>query len=219
MSPDPLDALHRPHQAVAPRTEFAEALRRSLEEELGMTTDTRPSTAPDPSADEAPIQVHALRPGLSVSDGAAALAFYQEALGAVVTLKLEDDEGHIGHAELQLAGATFTLGEEFPDLGFVSPQTLGGTPINLTLDVSDVDAATERAVRAGATVERPPADQFHGNRTATVLDPFGHRWTFRAPSESLSLDELARRAEDEGYRTTASSAEGEAPDGEAPTHG
>ena len=77
------------------------------------------------------------------------------------------------------------------------------------------DAATERAVRAGATLERPPADQFHGNRTATILDPFGHRWTFRAPSEALTLDELARRAEDEGYRTTASSEPGgEAPDDE-----
>jgi len=114
---------------------------------------------------------------------------------------MTDDDGKVGHATMSIGGDTFYLSEEWPEGGVFSPETLGGTPISLHLEVDDVDMAFKQAVGAGATAEREPADQFYGDRNAVVRDPFGHRWMLSRTVEELAPEEMERRAADAGYAT------------------
>jgi PhnB protein len=120
-------------------------------------------------------------------------------------MRMVDDSGRVGHADLAIGTITLMLADEHPEMGILGPRTLGGSPVLLYLHVDDVDAVHERAVAAGATTLRAPEDQFHGNRTATIVDPFGHSWMLSQPVETLTVDELAARAADGGYTTTAPS--------------
>jgi len=142
-----------------------------------------------------------ITPYLHTKDAARAIDFYRSAFGAMETFRMVDQSGRVGHAELDIDGMVLMLADEHPEIGILSPETLGGTGLSLTLPVDDVDATFERAVAAGARGERPPADQFYGERSAVLLDPFGHRWTVAHPVEQVSLDELARRAPE--YAVTA----------------
>jgi uncharacterized glyoxalase superfamily protein PhnB len=185
MAPDPLDTLREPVVPIAPRESFATELRGRLLEALGLSTgETRAPAQP-------PVSVY-----LCALDAAAAIDFYRAAFGAVETMRMTAGDGRIGHAEITIGGNTVMLSDEHPEIGVVSPQTLGGTPVTLHLLVDDVDVVYARAVAAGATGEREPADQFHGNRTATLRDPSGHRWMLTRPIEALSVEELASRAPD-----------------------
>ena len=194
MPADPLDSLRQPIAPIAPDPDFAADLRRRLEVALDLTPEGAPmstvSTTTSTGAVTAPAQ-----PAVSVyfcaRDAAAAIDFYQEAFGAVETLRMTADDGRIGHAELTIGGTTVMLSDEYPEIGVVSPESLGGTSVSLYLRVDDVDATYDRAVAAGATSERPPSDQFHGNRNATLRDPFGHRWMLTMPVEEVSLEEMA----------------------------
>jgi PhnB protein len=133
-----------------------------------------------------------------VHDAAAALAFYVEAFGAVETMRLTQPDGTtVGHAEIAIGGARVMLSDEFPEMDVVSPRTLGGTPMSMTLYVADVDVAFDRAVRAGAAVLRPVANQFYGDRSGSIADPFGYKWHLSTHVEDLSADELQRRAEEQ----------------------
>ena len=143
-----------------------------------------------------------LVPYLCTSGAAAAIDFYTKALGAEETFRLAGDDGKIGHATMLIGGDTFYLSDEWPEGNVVSPETLGGTPVSLHLDVDDVDAAFRRAVEAGATAEREPADQFYGDRNAVVRDPFGHRWMLSSRVEDVPAEEMKRRANEAGYATT-----------------
>lgn len=134
-----------------------------------------------------------LTPYLCCRDAAQAIQFYVDALGAEETMRLAEPNGRIGHAELRLGAAAFFVSDEYPDHGALSPQALDGTPVTLHLYVDDVDAAVARAAAAGAVVERAPQDQFYGDRSATIRDPFGHRWMVATRREVLSADEVARR--------------------------
>jgi uncharacterized glyoxalase superfamily protein PhnB len=193
MATDPLDALREPLVPIAPREAFATELRGRLVEALGL-----------PAADAAQAMADAggaaVQPAVSVylcaHDAAAAIDFYRAAFGAEETLRMTADDGRIGHAEITIGGTTVMLSDEHPEIGVVSPQSLGGTPVTLHLLVEDVDAVHARAVEAGATAEREPADQFHGNRTATLRDPFGHRWMLTQPIEAVTVEDLADRAPD-----------------------
>ena len=197
MPADPLEALRQPVVPIAPRQDFAVELRARLADALGL--------AATPSATTA---VAAVAPALSVylcvRGASAAIDFYREAFGAVETMRMTGDDGRVGHAEITLEGMTVMLSDEHPEIGVVSPETLGGTPVSLYLHVADVDDTYARAVAAGATGERPPADQFHGNRNASLRDPFGHRWMITQPIEAVSVEEMARRAPD--YTVTAEAA-------------
>jgi PhnB protein len=142
-----------------------------------------------------------LRPYLIVDGAAAAIDFYREAFGAVETFRLDMPDGRVGHAELEIDGAAFDLADEYPEMGYLGPISVGSTTVTLHLEVPDVDAFAATAVEAGATLERPPSDQFHGNRSATIVDPFGHRWSVQTRIEDVSIDEMRRRLdelEDEG---------------------
>ena len=124
-------------------------------------------------------------PYLCATDATAAIEFYKQAFGAVVTLLLPDEQGRVSHATLQVGGAEFYLSDEYPAIDVRSPQTLGGSPVLIVLDVPDVDALFAQAVAAGATVDRPLAVEFDGAlRNGKLIDPFGHRWmlsTTRGP--------------------------------------
>jgi uncharacterized glyoxalase superfamily protein PhnB len=166
---DPFDALRQPDVPVAPPAAFAAELRRRLEGALGMTHAT--TTA---------VTTH-VTPYLAVNDGRRALEFYEAAFGAVETNRIVMDDGRIGHAEFSIGEAAFMLADEFPEIGHAAPTTLGGSGVSLHLEVPDVDRMHEHAVAAGATSQRAPEDQAHGNRNAVVVDPFGHRWMLSTP--------------------------------------
>lgn len=132
-------------------------------------------------------------PHLILRDAARAIEFYARAFGAEMTMRLDQPDGRVGHAELQIGAARFTLADEFPELGIVGPQTLGGTTVGVSIYVGDVDALAGWAVAAGATLTRPIKDEFFGDRVAHLVDPFGHRWSFHTRLEDVPADELQRR--------------------------
>jgi len=135
-----------------------------------------------------------LMPYLVVDDALAALAFYERAFGAKTTMRLDGPGDAIGHAEMTLpGGGALALASEFPSMDVLGPKSRGGTTVSLDLHVDDCDAAFEKAVDAGATVEREPSEQFYGYRAAVVIDPFGHRWMLGQQLEELSNDEMQRR--------------------------
>lgn|SRR5690606_36019150 len=141
-----------------------------------------------------PDEYRGATPYLCIRDAASGLDFYKRAFGAVETLRMDHPDGRIGHAEIRIGEAPIMLADEFPEMGFHSPQTLGGTPVNILVYVRDVDALVARAEQAGAKVTRPPADQFYGDRMATLEDPFGHSWSFATHIEDVPAEELRKRA-------------------------
>jgi PhnB protein len=134
-------------------------------------------------------------PYLSCTNATSALAFYEKAFGATVLMRMAAPDGKIGHAEIKIGNALVMLADEHPEMGFRSPKSIGGSPVGIHVYVPDVDALTKRAVAAGASVERPVADQFYGDRSVTLADPFGHRWFFATHVEDVAPEELRRRAE------------------------
>jgi PhnB protein len=128
-------------------------------------------------------------PYLAVADGAAALAFYAEAFGAVETFRIEDG-GKIGHAEFRIFGAVFYLSDEWPEMKVKSPATLGGYSVSLALTVPDADQFVQRVAACGARVERPVAEgPQEGTRAAWVIDPFGHRWHISSAAPRIRASE------------------------------
>ena len=206
---DPFDALARPLEPEEPPAAFTRSLRARLVAELGLDEpdpvptvrlpERRPAvaTTSTPSVD-VPIATE-VTPYLTVSDADTALRWYGEAFGAVEHLRVVGDDGRIGHADFTIGAAHFMLSDEHPEIGVVSPTTLGGTPFALHLSVSDVDELYARAVAAGATALVEPADQPHGARHGTLLDPFGHRWMLSQPIEQVDLDTYRDRARDGGW--------------------
>src|SRR5918992_4614481 len=121
--------------------------------------------------------IHEVYPYLIVRGAEAAIGFYRDVFGAEEIVRMADPDGRrIGHAELRLGPITVMLADEYPELGILSPAAFGGTGLTLHLHVDDVDALAARALRAGATMVRGPADQDHGERQCRVRDPFGHEW-------------------------------------------
>lgn len=185
-SHDPLTVLAGGELPVQPDPAFAARLRARLEAAVTLPkgvvmsgTDTAIAELNSPAA---PVDVPrpAALPYLAVADARAALAWYADALGAVVVGEpIVMDDGRIGHAELALAGGTLYLADEFPDLGLKAPAPQA-VSVSLMLAVPDADVALERARQHGAQVQREPYDA-HGSRTAVVIDPFGHRWMLTAP--------------------------------------
>src|SRR5262245_15379570 len=147
-----------------------------------MTTNKQPAFA-----------VHEVYPYLRVRDAGKALDFYKRAFGAEELFRLTEPTGRIGHAEIKIGATTLMLSEEYPEMGIVGPQALGGTTFSIHLHVDDADAWIARAVEAGATVLRPAADAFYGERGGTVRDPFGHEWLLGHQIEEVSTQEMQRR--------------------------
>jgi PhnB protein len=146
-------------------------------------------------ADVSPVPVDYPRviPYLSVEGADAAIAFYTSAFGFEERVRMDGPEGKVVHAELGLGNALVMLADTFPDMGGRSPQQVGGTPVGLMVYVEDVDATHRRALDGGATEMRAPEDQFYGDRTAQVRDPFGHEWFLATRIEDVSDEEMAKR--------------------------
>lgn len=140
-----------------------------------------------------PFGYHSVTPYLTVNGAKQAIEFYQAAFGATEVLRLDMPGDKIGHAEIQIGDSRVMLADEFPEWDSRSPQTIGGTPSSLMIYVEDCDAVYNRAVAAGATPLMPVADQFYGDRSGTLKDPFGHKWTIATHKETLSQEEMQRR--------------------------
>jgi PhnB protein len=141
-----------------------------------------------------PEGYRSVTPYLIVRGGARALDFYAKAFGAKELFRLATPDGKIGHAEIELGDSRVMLADESPEMGARSPQTVGGTPVMILLYVEDVDGTVARAVSAGAQLTQPVADQFYGDRTGGLTDPFGHLWYVSTHVEDVPPDELQRRA-------------------------
>lgn len=132
-------------------------------------------------------------PYLCVDGAAAAIKFYEKALGATERMHMPSPGGKIGHAELVLGSSVIMLSDEHPEMGVLSPKSVGGTPVMISVYVEDVDAVFDAAVAAGATELRPVEDQFYGDRSGQFEDPFGHRWNVATHVEDVPPDEMERR--------------------------
>lgn len=131
-------------------------------------------------------------PYLIVRDAARAIAFYKEVLGATEVFRLEGPDGRIAHAELKIGEGFVMLAEEMTEMGYRGPLSYGGSPVSLLVYVPDVDAVFARALAAGAETKRPVADQFYGDRTGVLVDPFGHQWSIATRIRDMSHDEMRR---------------------------
>jgi uncharacterized glyoxalase superfamily protein PhnB len=132
-------------------------------------------------------------PYLRLRGAEKAIEFYTKAFGARETMRLAEPGGRIGHAEIKIGPATIMLADEFPEMGIQGPLALRGTSVSLHLHVDDVDALMDRAVQAGATVIRPAKNEFYGERTGALRDPFGHEWLLGQHVEDVSPEEMQRR--------------------------
>ena len=141
-----------------------------------------------------PDGYHTATPYLIVNGAARALEFYKQVSGATELIRMPAPGGKVGHAEIRIGDSNIMLADEFPEMDARGPQAIGGTPFSLMFYFEDCDAVTARAVASGAKVLRPVQDQFYGDRSGTVLDPFGHKWTIATHKEDLSAEELQKRA-------------------------
>jgi PhnB protein len=139
---------------------------------------------------------HSASAFLIVKDAVAAIAFYTEVFGAQEILRFDIPGGGVAHAELRIGDSVVMLADEAPPEGSVSPETLGGTAVRMHLYVEDVDAVMKAAVAAHATVLIPPADQFYGDRSGRLRDPFGHLWIVSTHKEDVAPAEMVRRFRD-----------------------
>lgn len=133
-------------------------------------------------------------PYICTDGAAAAIDFYVAVLGAVEKMRMPAPGGKIGHAELELGNSIVMLADEYPDIGFRSPKSVGGTPVTLHVYVDDVDAVFATALSLGAKEVSPVKNEFYGDRTGQFEDPFGHRWTVATHVEDVPADEMEKRA-------------------------
>ncbi|MEU9177605.1 VOC family protein [Streptomyces sp. NPDC048550] len=135
-------------------------------------------------------------PYLCVDGAAAAIDFYVFVLGATERMRMPAPDGRIGHAELELGNSAIMLADEYPEIGFRSPKTVGGTPITLHVYVDDVDEVFAKALARGATEVSAVKDEFYGDRTGQFEDPFGHRWNIATHVEDIPAAEMEKRAKE-----------------------
>lgn len=143
-----------------------------------------------------PDGYHSVTPYLSIKGAAIAVEFYKRAFGAEEIFRLDMPDGKVGHAEIQIGDSRVMLADEMPEMPDAvakSPQSLQGTTVGMHIYVTDVDARFQRAVDGGAIVKRPVQNQFYGDRSGTLLDPFGHLWTLATHVEDVSPDEMTKR--------------------------
>lgn len=180
-----------------PRQTFKAELRERLMRSNSMSSPTQQ------------IETNAIRSlsfYLCVANASDAIDFYVRAFDAKELFRLVEPGGKVGHAELQIGDAVLKLSDEYPDYGTLSPQTIGGSPVKIHLDVVDVDAFARKAISAGATLVRPIEDQFYGARSGQISDPFGYTWIISTHQRDVSIEEMQRELDKLTGRTTSSSA-------------
>jgi PhnB protein len=162
-----------------------ETFRTELQQQL-IRRDSMSSPAPQTETN--PVRSMSLY--ICVANANAAINFYQEAFGAKELWRLVEPGGKIGHAEIQIGNTTLMISDEYPDYNTLSPETIGGSPVKIHLDVTDVDAFAEQAIKAGATLIRPIADQFYGDRSGQLADPFGYTWIVSTHIKDVPVEEM-----------------------------
>jgi PhnB protein len=140
-----------------------------------------------------PEGYHSVTPYLIIKGAADAIEYYKKSFGATELFRMPTPDGKIGHAELKIGDSPIMLSDEHPDLGHVGPQTLGGTPVGIMIYVDDVDTIYKRAISGGGQEIKPLQDQFYGDRSGTLKDPFGHMWTVATHVEDVAPAEMKKR--------------------------
>lgn len=135
---------------------------------------------------------HTLTPYLAIKGCNEAIEFYKKAFGATERGRITMPNGSIAHAEVEIEGSLLMMAEENKDWGNTSPQTLGGTAVTIGLYVKDVDAIFKQAVDAGAIVKMAVADMFYGDRTCSLVDPFGHNWMISTHKKDMTFKEMQK---------------------------
>jgi PhnB protein len=142
-----------------------------------------------------PKDYNSVTPYLIVKDAARAIEYYKKVFGATETVRMNGPEGKIGHAELKIGNSHIMLADENPSMGpgHTSAATVGGSPVSLYVYLPDVDKAVERATAAGGKILKPVEDQFYGDRSGFIQDPFGHLWGIATHVEDVSAEEMKER--------------------------
>jgi PhnB protein len=140
-----------------------------------------------------PDGYHAVTPYLVIKGAAAAIEFYKKVFGAKEVMRMPQADGRIGHAELKIGDSHVMMADEFPERDIRGPQSFGGSPVSLMVYVEDVDSVFKKALDSGAKVKKAVADQFYGDRSGTLTDPFGHQWTISTHTEDVSPEEMQKR--------------------------
>ncbi len=139
-----------------------------------------------------PEGYHSVTPYLIMKGAADAIEFYKNAFGATELFRMEH-QGKIGHAEIKIGDSPIMLADEYPEMNYVGPVALGGTPVSLMIYVEDVDTTYKQAISAGGVEVKPLQDQFYGDRSGTLKDPFGHVWTVSTHKEDVTPEEIDKR--------------------------
>ena len=142
-----------------------------------------------------PDGYHTATPYLIIGGAGDAIEFYKKAFGATELFRFRTPDGKIGHAEIKIGDSPIMLADEYPEMGYKGPQSLGGSPVSIMIYVEDVDTIFNQAVAAGATVKEAVTDKFYGDRLGTVADPFGHVWHISTHKEDVSMEEMQKRAQ------------------------
>lgn len=140
-----------------------------------------------------PSGYHSVTPYLLIRGASDAIAFYVKAFDATEVLRLTGPDGRIGHAEIRIGNSQVMLADEHPEMDVLGPQSRGGTSVSLLIYVEDADKVFQQAIQAGATELRPLCDQFYGDRSGTITDPWGHIWSIASRVEDVSLEEIQQR--------------------------
>jgi len=139
-----------------------------------------------------PDGYHSVTPYLIIKGAADAIEFYKKAFGATELFRMEH-QGQVGHAEIKIGDSPIMLSDEQPAMGYVGPKTLGGTPVSLMIYVEDVDTIYTQAIKSGGEEVKALQDQFYGDRSGTLKDPFGHVWTVATHKEDVTPEEMDKR--------------------------
>ena len=144
-----------------------------------------------------PEGYHSVTPYLAIKNAAKVIEFYKKAFGAKETGRISMPDGKVGHAEIEIGDSRIMLSEEFPEWGNKGPETLGGSPVGICLYVENVDEVFKRAIEAGAKADKnmEVKDQFYGDRSGNLVDPFGHKWTIATHIEDLTFEEMQKRSD------------------------
>ncbi len=148
------------------------------------------------NVNSAPQGFHTVTPYLLIQGASDAIAFYVRVFGAEEITRLTAPDGRIGHAEIRIGSSTIMIADEHPEMDFLGPQSRGGTTVSLLIYVDHADDVFNNALKCGATELRPLCDQFYGDRSGTVVDPWGHVWSIATHLEDISPAELKRRFEE-----------------------
>lgn len=143
-----------------------------------------------------PEGYHSITPYLIIRGASDAIEFYKRAFGATEVMRMPKPDGTIGHAELAIGDSRIMLADEYPEMGYRSPLSIGGAGISIMLYIEKVDEVFKRAIAAGAQELQAVKDQFYGDRSGTLQDPFGHIWTVGTHVEDLTPEEMGRRSEE-----------------------